>query len=54
MTADVVSPLLTDPQPESTANPARVVDPDFAATVNARLLETDVDAWAARTWGGDR
>ncbi|MFF4746842.1 hypothetical protein ACGF3K_14280 [Streptomyces sp. NPDC047980] len=29
-------------------------DPDFQATVDAGYLETDLDAWAAQTWGGDR
>lgn len=53
MSTDIVSPLLSDPQPEP-VKPAQDVDPDFAATVAANLIETDVDAWAAQTWGGDR
>lgn len=43
-TETVVSVLLSDPPPVLVA-PVRPVDPDYAATVDAKFIETDVDVW---------
>lgn len=54
-TESVVSPLLSDPAAApATTGPSGRIEPsaDYRATVAAGYLETDVDAWAARVFGG--
>jgi hypothetical protein len=48
-TETVTSPLLNEP-PAEVEKPARVIDPDYEATVDAGFVETP-DEWMARIGG---